>query len=110
MGCGNIAQKFTSDLQYVQKATIYAVASKNEEKGKLFSEKFPLNKSLKVLKIMDKIRKKLAWFIQMINKKLMLKATLFRKNHCYSVFIASRNNLTIFYRATRLYNSLYTGF
>ena len=58
LGCGNIAQKFASDLQYVQKATVYAVASKNEEKGKLFSEKFPLNKSLKVLKIMDKIRKK----------------------------------------------------
>ena len=39
LGCGNIAQKFASDLQYVQKATIYAVASKNEEKGKLFAKK-----------------------------------------------------------------------
>ena len=39
LGCGNIAQKFASDLQYVQKATLYAVASKNEEKGKLFAKK-----------------------------------------------------------------------
>ena len=91
LGCGNIAQNCLLN-------------------NLLQSEKLPLNKSLKVLKIMDKIRKKLGWFIQMINKKLMLEATLFRKNHCYSVFIASRNNLTIFYRATRLYNSLYTSF
>jgi len=44
LGCGNIAQKFASDLQYVQRATIYAVASKNEEKGKLFAKKHDAKK------------------------------------------------------------------
>ena len=39
IGCGNIAQKFVSDLQYVENSTLYAVASKNKERAKSFAKK-----------------------------------------------------------------------
>ena len=39
LGCGNIAQKFVSDLQYVDNSILYAVASNNKERGKSFANK-----------------------------------------------------------------------
>ncbi len=39
LGCGNIAHKFVSDLQYVDNSTLYAVASNNKERGKSFANK-----------------------------------------------------------------------
>jgi len=39
IGCGNIAQKFVSDLQYVENSTLYAVASKNKKRAKSFAKK-----------------------------------------------------------------------
>jgi|TARA_B100001996_G_scaffold67407_1_gene49047 predicted dehydrogenase len=45
IGCGNIAQKFVSDLQYVENSTLYAVASKNNERAKSFAKKHNAKKS-----------------------------------------------------------------
>ena len=39
LGCGNIAQKFVSDLQYVDKAMLYAIASNSQERGERFAKK-----------------------------------------------------------------------
>ena len=47
LGCGNIANKFASDLQYVDKSVLYAVASNNIERGSVFAEKFNVKKTYK---------------------------------------------------------------
>ena len=39
LGCGNIANKFTSDLALVEEAEIYAVTSRNKEKAENFKQK-----------------------------------------------------------------------
>ena len=44
LGCGNIAQKFVSDLQYVDNSILYAVASNNKERGKRFANKYNAKK------------------------------------------------------------------
>ena len=45
IGCGNIAQKFVSDLQYVDNSVLYAVASKNNERAKTFAKNHNAKKS-----------------------------------------------------------------
>ena len=42
IGLGNIANKFAEDLQRSNNSVLYAVASRNGEKAKLFSEKYKL--------------------------------------------------------------------
>ena len=44
LGCGNIAQKFVSDLQYVDKAILYAIASNNQERRERFAETYNARK------------------------------------------------------------------
>lgn len=38
IGCGNIAQKFVKDLQYVNNSQLYAIASTNKERREFFSD------------------------------------------------------------------------
>ncbi len=40
LGCGKIAEKFSSDLNLLENATLYAAASRNFNKAKEFAEKF----------------------------------------------------------------------
>ncbi|MRT94679.1 Gfo/Idh/MocA family protein [Ancylomarina sp. 16SWW S1-10-2] len=44
IGLGKIANKFAADLQLSNNAVLYAVASRNEEKAKAFSEKYKSTK------------------------------------------------------------------
>ncbi len=39
LGCGNIANKFATDLTLIQEAEIYAVVSRNQEKADIFKQK-----------------------------------------------------------------------
>ena len=44
LGCGRIAGKFAADLQLVPDATLYAVASRDLEKAKVFTDQYPAEK------------------------------------------------------------------
>ena len=45
IGCGNIANKFASDLSLIEDAELFAVASRSEERAKEFQQKHHANKS-----------------------------------------------------------------
>ncbi len=44
LGCGRIAGKFAADLQYVEDAVLYAVASRDLQKASAFSSQYPAHK------------------------------------------------------------------
>jgi predicted dehydrogenase len=45
LGCGKIAQKFSKDLQLLEKANLYACASRKLDKAKKFADKFGFEKA-----------------------------------------------------------------
>ena len=62
LGCGNIAQKFVSDLQYVDNSILYAVASNNKERGESFANKHNAKKVYKALKMCSKFAERVFHF------------------------------------------------
>ena len=45
LGCGKIAQKFSKDLQLLEKANLYACASRKLDRAKKFADKFGFEKA-----------------------------------------------------------------